>query len=291
MPLLFDRKYRLRVGPAGAEGLDIDALHIEFKVKKSDKADDKNTAEIAIYNLSTKSIQRLDKDQALILEGGYFNNTTPLFIGDTTQISTTDEGDFVKTVIKCEEGYVPVREGYSSVAFPAATSVRTILTTLITRELGFSSPNMNNGTLGDSKGLNKVYQSSVAKVGQTSDLITKICKENFLTWSIRDGNVIVYPVDGSTNVVVSLISSASGMIGSPQKSTENANKTAGSKDLKTVFKVKTLLDGTYNIGNLVKVESIFTTGLYRISKVSHEGSFESGDWISNLVLVAGVATP
>jgi hypothetical protein len=268
MPLLFDRKYRLRVGPAGAEGLDIDALHIEFKVKKSDKADDKNTAEIAIYNLSTKSIQRLDKDQALILEGGYFNNTTPLFIGDTTQISTTDEGDFVKTVIKCEEGYVPVREGYSSVAFPAATSVRTILTTLITRELGFSSPNMNNGTLGDSKGLNKVYQSSVAKVGQTSDLITKIC-----------------------NFIFSLINSASMMISSPQKSTENANKTAGSKDLKTVFKVKTLLDGTYNIGNLVKVESIFTTGLYRISKVSHEGSFESGDWISNLVLVAGVATP
>lgn len=291
MALLFDRTYRLRIGTAGELGLDITELHVEFKVDKSDKAEDKNKATITIVNLSSKSIDRIERDQAVIFEAGYGDERErrTIFIGQVESVSSILAGQVVRTTIKCIDGYIPLREGYTAQAFPAKTSVRTMLQTLITQDLGFAAPQLFNGTLGDSKGLNKEYQSGSAKIGQTSDIISALCKDNFLTWLIREGNVLVYPVDGSTDIEVPLISAASGMIGSPQRAADNGNKSAGSLDLKVVYKVKTLLDGTYNIGDLVRVESVFTNGIFRISKVSHQGSFEGPEWVSNLTLAEGVS--
>lgn len=265
------------------------ALHIEFEVAKSDTSGKTNKFKITVYNLSDTSITKISKDFKVIFEAGYTEDALrTLFIGQVENVETEYLAEVVKTTITCVDGYKPKREGYTSTAFRGGTTVETILRQLITKDLGLSNPVMNNGKLGADKGLNKIYENGSAKVGNTYEIITKLCRDNFLTWSVRDGNAIVYPVDGSTEVKVPLISAGTGMIGSPQKSLNNTNKLAKSKNTTTTYKVKTLLNGSYNIGNLVEVVSAFTSGLYRISKVTHKGSFDGNDWTSDLEISEGI---
>lgn len=290
MPL-FNRAYNLLIGETEALGLKISELHVDFNITKSDKADDnKGKATFTVFNLSDESIAKIVKDQKVIFEAGYTqDDVRTLFLGEVEDVFSVRAGEAVKTTIKCEDGYVPVREGYTGRTFRGGSTLASILTEIVTQDLGLATPVLRNGNLGDSKGINKVYQYSTTKAGQSGEIITNLCKENFLTWSIRDGNVQIYPVDGSTAIEVPKISATSGMIGSPQRSIDNKNKTAGSKEPKVVYKVKTLLNGSYNIGDLVQVDSAFTNGLYRITKASHKGSFEGNDWMTDLVLAEGVS--
>lgn len=303
MGLLFDRKYRLLVGETNALGVlitnnpniddgneSIHALHIDFTISKSDKADEKNKAIFTVFNLSTGSIAKIEKDQKVSFEAGYAGDQSrTLFLGQVEDISSEVLGETVKTTITCKDGYVPVREGYTARTFSGNTSVETILRTIITQDLSFANPIMKNGNLGGDKGLNKIYQNGTAKIGDSSEIVSKLCRENFLTWIIRDGEVIIYPVDGSTDIEVPLISASSGMIGSPQKSQINRNKLKKSKDLKTTYKVKVLLQGSYNIGNLVQIESEFTNGTYRITELTHKGSYDGSAWFTELVVAEGVS--
>lgn len=287
---LYDRGYTLLVGEAGKVGLKVDtSLHIEFNIVKSDKAANKNKATFSVYNLSDDSIAKIKRNQKVEFRAGYVeDNPKIMFLGQVTDVSTKREGVTVKTTIKCEDGYVPVREGHTCKSFPAGSSVGFIISEIVTNDLGLPKPLMSNGNLGDSKGINKKYQKSVPKQGHSGNIITKLCKENFLTWSIRDGNVIVYPVNGSTGVAVPKLSSASGMIGSPQRATDNKSKLTDSKDIQDAYKVKSLLNGTFNTGDLIEIVSSFTTGQYRITKVTHKGSFRGTDWFSELEVAEGV---
>lgn len=304
MSLLFNRSYYLLIGNSNALGVlvttDVNseivkgkgrsALQIEFSIEKSDNPKKNNRARITVYNLNDESIGKIKKDFKVILEAGYGDDDTGrnlLFSGQVKNVSTEVSQGTIKTVVTCEDGYVPSREGYTSTTFRGKTSVRDILRELITKDLGLPNPNMNNGKLGANTGLNKVYTKGSAKIGTTSEIITKICEDNFLTWSIRDGEALVYPVNGSSGVEVPLISVDSGMIDSPQKSQINVTKLDKSKDLKDVYKVKTLLQGAYNIGDMVKLESKFVNGVFKITALKHVGNYEGQDWITELVLSEG----
>jgi len=296
----FNRAYSLVIGETGELGVAFDTepseidnnpkpLHITFKIEKSDKVGEKIKAKFVIYNMSDASISKIAKDEKVTFKAGYINDTIKtLFVGQIANISTVNEGATVKTTIDCIDGYKPLRESFTSSSFKGGSTVKKVLTRIITKDLGFPTPTFNNGKLGDSEGINKVYQTGSAKIGASASVVSAICQENFLTWVIRDGAVSVYPIDGSTNVVVPLISAETGMIGSPSKSLENKSKLKKSKELKITFKVKVLLDGSYNTGDLVKIDSEFTNGSYRISEVSHNGSYEGKDWFTTLVLLDGV---
>lgn len=304
MGLLFNRRYKLLVGETNTLGLLITnipetdesdgvtqhSLHMDFTITKTDKVDEKNKAVITVFNLSKESIAKIEKDQKVTFDAGYDGDQTrTIFLGQVEDVFSEVSGETVKTRITCIDGYVPVREGYTSRTFSGKSTVETMLRTIITQDLGFANPVMKNGILGADKGLNKVFQNGTAKVGDSAEIITSLCRDNFLTWMIRDGEVIIYPVDGSTDIELPLISASSGMIGSPQKSQINKNKLKKSKDLKTTYKVKTLLQGSYNIGDLVQIESAFTNGTYRITKLTHKGSYDGSAWFTNLVVAEGVA--
>ena len=303
MGVLYNRRYSLLIGETKAQGVLVtteplesdtasvnnNVLNIEFSITKSYKADAKNTARITIYNLSNESIDKIVKDNKVILKAGYeFDGIRPIFLGQVENVSSEVHGEVVKTIINCIDGYTTIREGFTAETFSPTTTVETILRTIITQDLGFANPRMNNGKLGPNTGLAKIYQGGSAKVGDSAEIVSRICSDNFLTWNIRDGEVFVYPVDGSTGIEVPLISVESGMLGTPRRSLDNSNKAKDSKDLKDIVKVKVLLQGVYNVGDLVKVESLFTNGLYRISKLTHKGSYDGTDWVTDLELSEGV---
>ncbi len=286
---LFDRAYKLVVGEAGKSGIEVNTnLHIEFTVVNSDKVGDTNTASIVVFNLSDESIAAIAKDDKVIFEAGYVGQLTTLFLGQVLQVSSVREGTTTQTTIECVDGYVPVREGYTGRTFLPGTTIQSMITQIVIQDLRLAKPTFQNGTLGKSLGINKTYQNAVTKAGHSGRILTNLCKENDLTWILKDNHVSVYPVNGSLDIEVLNISADTGMIGSPQKISDNTNKVKDAKDPKVAYKVKTLLNGQYNIGKLVSLKSKFTSGLQRITKVSHSGSFRGADWFSELVVLEGI---
>tara|TARA_R110000823_G_scaffold261418_10_gene382199 strand:- start:5714 stop:6601 length:888 start_codon:yes stop_codon:yes gene_type:complete len=293
----FGRKYGLTVGEAGKNGLFIEDLNIIFKIFKSDKVDDVNsgTANIKIFNLSKNSIDKIERDQAVILDIGYDSDNSPLktvFFGQVMQVSNTKIGMNTETTIVCVDGYIPKREGFTSRKFEKGTSVGQIIKQIVQGDMNLTLATPNNGTLGASEGINKVYKSGSSSLGNSSELLTTICNSNFLTWIIRSGVVYVYAADGSIKAPIITISPTTGMIGSPERLVTSVNKLKDSKDLKQGYKVKALINGAIDIGSLLGVESEFIKkgSTFRVSKMVISGELEGADWTTEYSLLEDVKT-
>ena len=291
----FGRKYNLVVGEAGKAGLSIDSLNVLFKVFKSDKADDSNsgTATIKVFNLSKESIDKIERDQAVVLSIGYESNNTPLktiFFGQIMQASSVKTGVNTETTLLCGEGYIPKREGFTSRSFEPSENIESIITRIVQEDMGLDIASFNNGTLGDNEGISKKFKAGSTYLGNSSEIITTLCKNNLLTWIIRDGVVHVYPLDGSTKTSISSISAKTGMVGSPERLITNLSKLKKAKDLKQGYKVKALINGAINIGSLVSLESEFVKrgSSFRVSKMVISGEFFGSDWTTEYSLLEDV---
>ncbi len=202
-------------------------------------------------------------------------------------------GTDVLTTITAKEGYVPQREGVTSRTYEgnSKTTVEKVLRDIITFDLKLPIAKIHNGGLGDSKGLKKAFQGSTSYIGNSSEIINELTSQNELTWFVRDGKAYVYPINSSTKVVQArVISDRNGLLSSPESLITKADRLKDSKDLKNGFKLKVILDGTYNIGDLVSIDSLFvkTEGVYKITKIKTSGQFEGDDWSMELDVLEGV---
>jgi hypothetical protein len=291
----FGRRYKLLIGESGKSGLNIKDLNVVFKVFKSDKVDDSNsgTATIKIFNLSKDSIDRIERDQAVILSVGYETDVNPLktiFFGQIMEVSNIKTGMETETTLICADGYIPKREGFTSRAFEPDKTVGDIITRIVEEDMQLSVAPFNNGTLGDDKGIKKLFSKGSSYIGNSSELITTLCKNNFLTWIIKSGIVYVYPIDGSSKVRLFNISANTGMVGSPERLVTSASKLKKAKDLKQGYKVKALINGAIDIGGLVSVESEFIEkgSTFRVSKMVISGEVEGADWTTEYSLLEDV---
>jgi hypothetical protein len=299
---LFYRKYRLTIGDPNKTGLLLEELNISFDIVKS--ADEKlNKAFVSIYNLSEEKRNRITQDSVATLEVAYGDAPFRiLFAGDVADLSTTKQGNDVVTEVSLIDGYVEAREGFTSRSYPPNTSLSTVVSDIVTKDMGLPAPTLYRVTqsaisttsvesafqgsvVGDIaypvKGVDKKYQRGQSFHGQSSKVLTDLCNANGLNWFIRNKSVVVVlPLGQSTTESVQLISPDSGLIGTPEKHLARPNaKTTKTKAIGG-YKFRSLLNPFVEPGNSLKLEATEINQVVKILKLRHKGELYGNDWIT-----------
>lgn len=286
---LFNRFYSLTIGDVGVNSLEVKDLQVTFKIVKKSEKGSNSSLELDVYNLSKTSRDLLKEDSLLILKVGYnsLDNLVVVFTGQIKEISTRNVGEDVITSMTAVEGFKSTRESKLNRKFTGPVSVRTILKDIFTKDMGLPEPQFSNGTLGDSKGINKIYSKSNSKYGLAYHVVNEVCSDNDLTWNIRDGVPYVFPTNSTPKDIVKVrdINAQTGMIGSPERILTNSNKLSKSKFNKEGYKVRVFLDPLMNIGNKIYLTSSNLDSkrtLFQIDKVTHTANYRGSEWFTDI---------
>jgi hypothetical protein len=269
---LFGRFCQVTVGPPGKEGRVWSGLRTRFRVYKNGDSTP-NKAEIAIYNLSADSRHYIEKaakaKDAIILEAGYKAEHGLLFTGRLELGDSETRGrhnhhhqgsDWVTT---CEgrDGAREYRAIVISKSFGPKVSDETVIHELA-KAMGV--------TVGTIKGLTKVqFNHGRALSGAVSSELNAMCAKQGVRWSIQDGVIQVLPYATALDSTATVISPATGMVGSPQR-TERG------------IKLLSLLRPGLNPGKLLDVQAADLKGRFVLEKIEHYGDTHENDWYSEI---------
>lgn len=293
---LFDRCYRLVVGPAGKEGREISSglngasqLRITFEIDKNTK-EKANRSKVVVYNLAPATRALLEQpDTRLALYAGYVEDQGPLLMasGNVTFAYTQRvEADFA-TTLEMHDGQVALRDTMVSVGMGAGASAKAVIRS-VAGQMGM--PVIMADDLPD-----RTWEHGFSYYGAGRTALHKAADGAGLEWSVQNEAVQVIARGGTTSRQAIVLSPSSGMIRSPERRREGAQETAKVADqtsgalpvVKTVlglkphydgWRVNSLLQPTVNPGDMVKVESIAVTGFFRVDHLRHIGDSAQGDW-------------
>ena len=287
---LFNRDFEMSVGGQKLSIQKINpvtkaitpALRVKFAIEKSDNRDP-NCSSLEIYNLSEPNRRVLQAgaelaetsrkaglfyDWPLVIESGYAGSMGMVFSGDIVHADSHLEGVDWKTTIEAEDGgnrYRYARLPKGGLSFGAGTPVLTVLTALATAlgvGLGNSAAHF---ALGAQRGyLN--FDHGVALTGRVVKLLNKYVTSAGYHWSIQDGQLQVLAPDETLMDSITVLSSLTGLVGSPEKGE------------KGVIKAKSLLQPSIKPGRRVMMLSKAITGSYKATKVSIFGDTWGTDW-------------
>lgn len=303
---LFDRCYRLVVGPAGGQGREIasgqqpgeTSLRITFDIEKTTKTQP-NHSKVVIYNLAPETRALFEQpDLRLTLHAGYVEDRGPLLIATghvTFAFTVRDEADWA-TTLELHDGQVPLRDTVVSIGMGAGASAKQIVRN-IAGQMGM--PVLLGDDLQD-----RTWKHGFSYYGAGRAAIHKVASAAGWEWSVQNETVQVLARGGTTAREAIVISPDSGMVKSPERRREGAQETAQVLDqttgalprLKKVAGLKPELDGwqvtsmlqpTINPGDMVKVESVAIRGdgFFRVDHMRHLGDSASGDWQTELDLI------
>lgn len=219
-----------------------------------------NVCQIRVYNLSKINRNQIHFNaydagtfRKISLRAGYGSNLATLFQGNMTQAWSVREGvDFV-TQIECYDGGFAFVNGTVDISFPAGTTMRNVIRTI----MGYL-PNVSVGTVGNFTGS---LQRANTYSGNPAQLLYEITGggffiDNGIAHALLTNEYIPDQLNQAT-----LIGPQTGLLGTPVL--EN-----------TTARFEMLFEPTLNVGRLVKLESttneIFDQ-LYKITSIKHRG--------------------
>jgi len=255
----------------GADDPENPGLQIVFKISKSTEKNP-NPGEVTIYNLSPEHRAALQgKGRKVAIEAGYEDSgVTRLFLGDVRTCDHVRDGANWKTQLKCGDGERAVQFARISESFAAGTTVGDVVKACA-RSMGLAIGNTDTAA----SGLSTVLYNGWTAHGPTSDALTRILRSVGYSYSIQDGAIQILAPGQTLAASVPVISTDTGMVGSPEVGT--ANKPGGA----VVVKVKCLLQPQLRPGARFKLESERYNGFFRVKKVEHEGNIRGGEWYSS----------
>ena len=269
-------------------------LHIGFQIDK-DTTKESNKAKLEIYNLSDATRKKIEvPDTEVEIYAGYekAGGAILAFKGSVTYGFTRDAGTDCITTLDLADGTKAMRDSYCSLSYAPGTSARTIIQRCA-NEMGVPV------VYGDDVGELESYQNGYSYIGQADGALTEICNALGLSWSIQN-NILNIILAGGTSTNRGLVfSPQSGLVGVPERiiqaeyksNKSNPKKTAKKKAKKEKprkkagWKIQTLLVPSVNPGDMVKVESKWITGWFRVEKVSHRGDYNGTNWGSAMELI------
>lgn len=289
----FDRKYRLTVGKQGERGIILTGLQFRFKAMKT-LTKEPNSLEGDIYNLSPDSRRYFVKDALVTLEVAYGDdNYSTLFVGSIVNVRTYLSAPDLITHFDAGDAYTKLRDSKSSRNFPANSTVESIVRT-IASDMGLALGPLNNGTLGASSGLKRVYKRGWAFTGNSKGGLDTVLSSNGLLYSIDEGTLSVTPIGNPNQEAVILLDQTTGLIGAPElieyDNKEDKPKATKTDDKDTTVKntvkrltyngirFKTLLNPELRCSRRVKVESKMLNHVATIQQVIHTGDFRGNEW-------------
>ena len=269
-------------------------LHMGFSVEK-DSTKESNKAKLEIYNLAEATRKKIEvADTEVEIYAGYekAGGAILAFKGTVTYGFTRDVGTDCITTLDLADGTKAMRDSYCSLSYAPGTSATTIIQRCA-NEMGVPV------VYGDGVGELESYQNGYSYIGQADGALTEICNALGLSWSIQN-NILNIILAGGTSTNRGLVfSPQSGLVGVPERiiqaeyksNKSNPKKTAKKKAKKEEprkkagWKIQTLLVPSVNPADMVKVESKWITGWFRVEKVSHRGDYNGTNWGSAMELI------
>jgi hypothetical protein len=267
--VLYQRRARVIIS-----GLLIEGLRTQFKVKKTLKKEP-NEGEVAIYNLSPEHRVLLQKKGVpFILEAGYGSDLRRLFSGDVRFGDSVREGPDWISKIQSGDGENAYRFAQVSEGFGKGTQASAVFQ----RVANATGLDVRGAIASVAGKLTRQFTQGYSAHGKASTEIDRVLKDSGLEWSIQDGKLQVLPSGQPLPGEAIVLTSSSGLIGSPEHGTPEK------KEDTPFLKVKCLLQPLLTPGGLVRVEARSVKGNFRIETVTHQGDTFGQDFYSDLEL-------
>ena len=270
------------------------SLRIGFQVEK-DTLKESNKAKLEIYNLSEATRKQVETaDNEVEIYAGYerAGGAILAFKGTVTYGFTRDVGTDCITTLDLADGTIALRDSYCSLSYAPGTSAKTIIQRCA-NEMGVPV------VYGDDVGELESYKNGFSFYGQAKDALTEICDALGLSWSIQNNILNIILAGGTATNRGLVFSPQSGLVGVPERIVQaeyksnksNPKKTAKKKAKKEKprkkagWRIQTLLVPSVNPADMVKVESKWITGWFRVEKVQHRGEYNGSNWGSVMELI------
>lgn len=234
----FLRKVELLVFGGDASALNLSQLRIKFSVKRTQSATP-NTADIRIYNLADDTAKQIRKEfTRVILQGGYESNFGVIFQGNIKQVilgreSATDT--FVDLI--CGDGDRAYNFAVVNTTIKAGGSQVDQINAAIK---SMNSKGVAAGHLGDFP-KTKLARGK-AMFGNARNYLRNAAETSGKSWSIQDEKVNFIGDGTYLPQTAVVLTSKTGMIGTPQQTNYGVN-------------IKCLLNPLIGVGTRVKIDN------------------------------------
>jgi hypothetical protein len=298
---LFGRVMRLTIGSpkdptlkvtaafneANTTGLDISGFSTSFVVEKSLVPSAPNTCAIKVMNLSAATRQQLSNVAALtvLLEAGYIAGTAQLyFAGARAAWSTRDGANYVTHIESSDTIARPTGVKKTKKIQPGSKSGSVFHTTgarvpiaqafnTIAGALGIKPGNIEAAVAKGHFPITAVNAASL--LGNGARRMTDLCRSCGLEWSVQDGELQLLDIGKTLSTTQAIeVNSSTGLIDSPSVDSQGA------------LELKTLLIPGLAPGVLIKVDSLFVKGGFRIEKIRYEGNTQGQEWYAHIAAAA-----
>lgn len=293
--LQYIRNCKLIVATGSGNGLDLSNLRIKFAVKRSDTVTP-NTADIRVYNLDEKTAIQIRKEfTRVILQAGYEGNQGVIFQGNIKQVIIGRESA-TDTFIDIIAGDGDRAYNYAIVSTTLAAGSRPA------DQINAASNAMSakGTTLGHTGDLppNQLPRAKVM-YGNARKFLTDAADTTAKIWSIQDEKITFVGKNAYLPGEAVLLTSKTGMIGTPQQTNEGVN-------------VKCLLNPNIKVSTRIKIDNasiqafkinlavpnspanipapLSADGVYYVLVVEHQGDTRGVEWYSNLICLLIDAT-
>lgn len=290
--LQYGRNFSLTVADTNLNGLDLSALRVKFSIKRSNNMTP-NVADIRVYNLSHDTAIKIKSQfKRVIMQGGYDSNHGVIFQGNIKQViigreSATDT--FVD--LNCGDGDLPTNYAVVNTAVKAGSSQSQILNQ-ITQPMS----KFDGMTVQSPENLQPVVlPRGVTMWGSSKDFLRTFSQQNQLTSSIQNNQLQFVPQQGYGKGEAVVLTSKTGMIGTPQQTNEGVNvqclmnpRIQPNQRIKidnaSVAALKIDLGNPKDPAN--SAPQLTADGLYYVLVHELDGDTRSVDWYSKLRLIA-----
>jgi hypothetical protein len=259
--------------------------HIEFDIKFTTDGDGSNNpSSILIYNISPTTRKFLensagDKPEIMLEAGWETDKTIPIiFSGEVIGVSERKINGVTRvTELLLGSGTVASKEARTSRSYQANTSLETVIKDLV-KDMNIQQGIFDLGTTV------ATITRPLAHVGHTKDFLTKLCKDNKLKLFIQNNTINIIPekIEYAGQYVFNL-STESNLLSVDVDSNDTLSE--NESGTRKALSVVTTLNGAYTLGSNVVVDSLYHKGVYSITEIQHQGSYEGGSWSSSLKLI------
>jgi hypothetical protein len=252
---------------------------ITFDVSKSadNKRNNGNSAVIEIYNLSDSQIKLLESDYLEVnFEVGYKESGAhTLVVGNVTETSTVKSGNDYVTQLKIGEGYTDLNhQRLAQMVSPGKTVADVI------EEIRQQMPGVARGAYTGTNLNNPIIFGWRLK-GTPRDMLMKLCESQNLEYNVNAGVLNVSAENGllsKDTQLAPVLNASTGLIDLPFYTSETGRKPKKGKKRRRGVQFKALLNTDIVPGKIVKLESKWITGFYRVNSARFSGDFRGNDW-------------
>lgn len=254
---------------------------ISFTINK-DNDKEPNKASITIFNLDNDLVNyianNVDNTLTIVLEAGYVGELKTIFKGTVAKISDEWKGNTRETLLKCSDGGANMGEAVTSRSYPAGTSVKSVFKDL-SNDLG-----TNVGRIEIDTSLS-TFNAPVAFMGSTASQLNKLANSINHNFSVQDGATYVTPREKRLPQVSAYLSDETGLKTYPSALSTGEKKNKKNKTPSNGVKFECQLDGSILPESTVYVKSKDIDSAFKVTKVSHRGSYEEDDWTTEVEAV------